>query len=258
MADALDTLTEKEKETLRLLLSGYDAKSMAAYLDLSVHTVNERLRNSRRKLSVSSSREAARMLAQAEASEPNSLVHKPLGDAQLAETTDQSRPSIGRHSGGQRKGVLPLLMIGGILLMSLFLALLMSGANVSETANDTTSQSPATMTVTQSDTAKENAAREWLALVDAANWQGSYDAAGRSFQAPNTVDGWREASELARVPLGGVLMREAIQFQAVNAPPNGFQIVRFRTNFEEREGVIESVTLERENDDWKVVGYFIQ
>ena len=54
------TLTEKEKQTLRQLVSGHDAKSMARELGLSVHTVNERLRDARRKMAVSSSREAAR------------------------------------------------------------------------------------------------------------------------------------------------------------------------------------------------------
>ena len=70
----IQALTEKEKETLRLLVSGYDAKSMARHLGLSVHTVNERLRDARRKMAVSSSREAARQYARANAGPP-----KPLG-----------------------------------------------------------------------------------------------------------------------------------------------------------------------------------
>ena len=41
MASDTPQLTEKEKEPLRLLLLGHDAKSMALALDLSVHTVNE-------------------------------------------------------------------------------------------------------------------------------------------------------------------------------------------------------------------------
>ncbi len=53
-------LSEREKEALRLLLVGYDAKSIANTFGLSVHTVNDRLRDARRKLGVSSSREAAR------------------------------------------------------------------------------------------------------------------------------------------------------------------------------------------------------
>ena len=48
MNTAIETLTEKEKQALRLLVSGHDAKSMARQLGLSVHTINERLRDARR------------------------------------------------------------------------------------------------------------------------------------------------------------------------------------------------------------------
>jgi DNA-binding CsgD family transcriptional regulator len=75
------TLTEKEKQTLRLLVSGHDAKSMARELGLSVHTVNERLRDARRKIGVSSSREAARLLREAEFNAPQSFGDTHLGDA---------------------------------------------------------------------------------------------------------------------------------------------------------------------------------
>ncbi len=74
-------LTDREKQTLRLLLDGHDAKSMARHLDLSVHTVNERLRDARRKLSVSSSREAARLLRQHEGAAPDKSGDSALGDA---------------------------------------------------------------------------------------------------------------------------------------------------------------------------------
>lgn len=71
MNTAIETLTEKEKQALRLLVSGHDAKSMARQLGLSVHTINERLRDARRKLATSSSREAARVLHEAECRTPN-------------------------------------------------------------------------------------------------------------------------------------------------------------------------------------------
>src|SRR3546814_5171012 len=50
----INALTEKEKQTLRLIVRGHDAKSIARNLDLSVHTINERLRDARRKLTVRS------------------------------------------------------------------------------------------------------------------------------------------------------------------------------------------------------------
>ena len=71
MHEGRQSLSEREIETLRLLLAGHDAKSCARTLGLSVHTVNDRLRDARRKLGVSSSREAARILAKAEELAPN-------------------------------------------------------------------------------------------------------------------------------------------------------------------------------------------
>jgi DNA-binding CsgD family transcriptional regulator len=57
------SIPERERDVLRLLVRGHDAKSIARALGLSIHVVNERLRDSRRRLGVSSSREAARLLA---------------------------------------------------------------------------------------------------------------------------------------------------------------------------------------------------
>ncbi|GAA4024955.1 hypothetical protein GCM10022280_27290 [Sphingomonas swuensis] len=80
MVAGVSSLTDREKAALRLLLAGHDAKSIATYLGLSVHTVNERLRGARRKLGVGSSREAARVLAAAENPTGNS-VSKQIGVA---------------------------------------------------------------------------------------------------------------------------------------------------------------------------------
>ena len=66
MSEAPFGLSEKEREVLRLLTQGHDAKSAATSLGLSVHTVNERLREARAKTQSSSSRGAARLLAEIE------------------------------------------------------------------------------------------------------------------------------------------------------------------------------------------------
>ena len=82
MSEPLKSLSEREQDTLRLLLAGHDAKSIARDLGLSVYTVNDRLREARRKLGVSSSREAARLLAQAEGEHPKSLAPTNFGMAE--------------------------------------------------------------------------------------------------------------------------------------------------------------------------------
>lgn len=56
-------LTEKELEILRLLTAGHTVKTIAARLNRSEASINERLREARRKTGVGSSRELARMLA---------------------------------------------------------------------------------------------------------------------------------------------------------------------------------------------------
>jgi DNA-binding CsgD family transcriptional regulator len=110
--EGIETLSEREKETLRLLLAGHDAKSIARHFGLSVHTINERLRDARRKLGVSGSREAARLLAEAERGGANSFADKQIG---------VSGASTGRNAvagAGTRLAWLG----GGMLAMSMIVA----------------------------------------------------------------------------------------------------------------------------------------
>lgn len=82
MSDAdLQKLTPRQKEILRLLLNGHDAKSVGSELGISVHTVTEHLREARRHLGVSSSREAARILRTAESELPENMGPSTLGVA---------------------------------------------------------------------------------------------------------------------------------------------------------------------------------
>lgn len=79
IVSGLQRLTRRQKEVLRLLQAGFDTKSIARELDISVHTVTEHLREARRHLGVSNSREAARLLGQAEAGPPNDMGHTAIG-----------------------------------------------------------------------------------------------------------------------------------------------------------------------------------
>lgn len=118
MTANVQALNEREKETLRLLLQGHDAKSIARDLGISVHTVNERLRASRRKLGVASSREAARTLARFEQGTHNSSVGKGFGVA-----GDHAQENKGHRPDGPRGVKHPaVLAIGGTVIMSLIIA----------------------------------------------------------------------------------------------------------------------------------------
>ena len=252
MDDPYDALTEKEKQALRLMVRGHDAKSMARELSLSVHTINERLRVARRKLGVTSSREAARLLLETERSSPENLVNAKFGDAHRAKRSEPG--SIAQFT---RKRV---LVIGGLftmLALSLIAILAVTHPGAERPIGD-----PATAIETVQLDAFESTASAWLALVDAFDWDGSFAAAGRSFRDPNTVAMWRDASLQARVPLGAVIERKVQTVELTeSAEKDGSGtdrvVVRFATRFENRSDAIETVTLEQEYGEWKVVGYMI-
>lgn len=62
LPSAVEALTDKELEILRLLAAGHTVKSIGARLGRSEASINERLRDARRKTGVGSSRELARHL----------------------------------------------------------------------------------------------------------------------------------------------------------------------------------------------------
>lgn len=249
MEQGYQALTDREKQTLRLLLEGHDAKSIARHFGLSVHTINERLRDARRKLAVSSSREAARRLREIEGTDPEILGDAAMGGAAPAPTDQpRSRPHRLSHRLWQGRWA-----IGVLAMLSLAAATLILTAP-SATRPQAAGTTPATAIA---DTDVSRAARQWLALVDAGQWRESWEATGQAFQSLNTVDVWRSASEKARVPLGAMVSRTLIGEDDAPVPPHGYRIVRFRTVFARRTA-IETLSLDREPAGWKVVGIYIE
>ncbi len=119
-----------------------------------------------------------------------------------------------------------------------------------DTDSGTTQSSP-------SDAEVESAARAWLEAGDAGDVQKAFEMAGESFRKVNTVAGFADASRQARVPLGAVISRELSEIRYLNAPPHGFKEVVFTTRFANRERAVETVTLQKEDGAWKVVGIMI-
>lgn len=244
-------LTEKEKQTLRLLVNGHDAKSIARHLGLSVHTIHERLRDARRKLMVSSSREAARQLRAFEGGTPENGGDTVFGDAPQG---GEAQASI---TGGKAGGVPRFAWLIGGTAMTIAVALyaaiaLWSGGagKVESTAMAAAAQSPAQQQA-------EQAARQWLALVDARDWRAAWSATGSAFRGLNTLEGWSAAVEGAHGPLGAALSRELVTADYSPAPPDGVWTIRFRTRFAKGREAIETLALSHEDDGWRVVGVML-
>lgn len=241
--DGVGALSEKEKQTLRLLLRGHDAKSSARALGLSVHTVNERLRDARRKLAIGSSREAARLLLAHEGATPDLSGDSAIGEAgQVPAVAATTGPENG---GGRFRRT--VIIASGVLAMSLFLVLAALIATPQASA-------PPPAIAEAGDADVLAVAQSWLALLDASRWTDSYARTGAAFRKLNTAARWAAASERVRVPLGAVKIRTLLSHDDVPAPPSGFDMVRFRTDFANKAGAVETVTLDRENGTWRVVG----
>ena len=253
--DGYRALTEKEKQTLRLIARGHDAKSSARSLGLSVHTINERLREARRKMAVSSSREAARLLLHTETVEPAAPTPQLSGDIEFGD--DASRPRTDQESASPMSGVRrPFrrpLIISGVLLMifALGLSALMLATQLAAppTAPDA---APATAPSEAADTA-----RQFLALLDQGRWDESYARTSASFQKLNTLQVWTSVSEDTRAPLGAAESRLFVSQENLPAPPDGYEVIKFQTRFANKPAATETVSLRRENGRWVIAGVII-
>jgi DNA-binding CsgD family transcriptional regulator len=250
-------LTEKEKQTLRLIVRGHDAKSTARSLGLSVHTINERLRDARRKMAVSSSRQAARLLLEAEGGGADPLHPEFLVDTRIGE--DAAGPRMDQGSapvdGAGRRAHRPWIIIG-VLLMTLALALLAFSALPQ--AASIPSPTPPVAARAAPNAEVVDSARRFLALLDQSNWDESYQATAASFRALNTLQVWASVSETARRPLGAMISRTFASEENLPAPPHGYEVVKFRTRYANRAAAVETVTLDREDGGWRVVGVMIE
>lgn len=262
MHDGFQALSEREKDALRLLSGGHDAKSIASSLRLSVHTVNERLREARRKMGVTSSREAARLLAEAERRDPNFLGDKQFGGA---------APSITVKEDGQPRrpqGAAPVIiwLVGGLLIMLLIVGAAMLSSAFFGTSGSQVSMADSFDVSANSQSVSESAgsrsARAWVALLDTRHWKESWDSAGTLFRTQISKESWDSTIRPVRLPLGPVLSRALETITKTtslpNAPAGEYEVIQFKTSFAQKRDAIETIILAREGSNWKVNGYFIR
>lgn len=253
--NGLNELSEREKEALRLVLWGHDAKSIARSLNLSVHTVNERLRDARRKLSVTSSREAARLLGEAEHWTPNSVGDKQIGVVRKDAVHSDGAPD-------QTQVRIRTLLLGGTLFMSVVIAALLLSSTFAGSNGTGLAAPVVTRGTSTSQSAAINSARVWVSLVDAQRWEKSWSSAGTIFKSQLTAQAWAAAIQPVRKPLGAVssrvLQSATKQGSLPGAPAGEYQLVEFKTGFANKKAAVETVVLSRESAGWKVVGYFIR
>lgn len=250
----MNGLSQREKAVLRLIQAGHTAKSAGAELGLSVHTVNDYLREARKKLGVNSSKEAARALAKQDELPPNSIAPYQLGMG-AAQTRHHNGPPSPTPASDR---TIIRWITGGTAMFAIVLSAALMSVGGPPPHN---SADPRSVTVRQTDAAAKPAL-EWVVLTDRGDWKASWEKAGSLFRGSVTAAAWADQVEPVRKPLGKVVRRVVKSVKDYSelpgAPAGSYRIVEFHTNFAKAPGAVETVVMAQEGNSWKIVGYFIK
>lgn len=111
--------------------------------------------------------------------------------------------------------------------------------------------------------AAEEAAKTWLATVDAGRYGESWDAAAALFRKALSRTQWEESLRKVRAPLGKVLARRLRGAQYTTslpgAPAGEYVVLQYDSSFEGSKAATETVTPMKDPDGvWRVSGYYIK
>jgi hypothetical protein len=107
------------------------------------------------------------------------------------------------------------------------------------------------------------AASSWLALVDAGNYQASWQQAAGLFQSAVTEQSWASAAQAARAPLGTIQSRQVESTTYTRtlpgAPDGEYVVIKYTSRFAGKASAVETVTPLKEKDgSWRVSGYYVR
>ena len=110
--------------------------------------------------------------------------------------------------------------------------------------------------------AAKRAARAWLALVDAMQYEASWKEAASLFKAQVSTTDWAKAVAGVRRPLGDLVARDLMSATYATslpgAPDGEYVVLQFETRFENKAQAVETVTPMLDEGHWRVSGYYIR
>ena len=111
--------------------------------------------------------------------------------------------------------------------------------------------------------AANDAAQQWLALVDQARYGQSWDEASSYFRQKVTKEQWVQMVTKERGPRGKVESRQfklaELKTDVPDAPPGKYMVMQYRTKFSDAGAMIETITPMLDKDGkWKISGYVIK
>lgn len=108
----------------------------------------------------------------------------------------------------------------------------------------------------------EEAALNWLSLLDTENYQESWETAANIFRQQVSPEQWQQAISKVRKPFGLVrsreLMSQTYTTSLPGAPDGEYVVLQFQTEFDNKSMAVETVTPMLDGDEWLVTGYFVR
>ena len=116
---------------------------------------------------------------------------------------------------------------------------------------------------TAAETAAEDSATKWLALVDAGDYAGSWEEAAPFFKNAVSKEQWVKQLTAVRGPLGKLISRKlksaTYRTSLPGAPDGQYVVIQYDSTFEHKTSAVETVTPMLSKDgQWRVSGYFIR
>ena len=107
------------------------------------------------------------------------------------------------------------------------------------------------------------AAKAWLALVDAGQYQESWASAASFFKGAVSQEKWRQQMQAFRQPLGKMTSRKLKSAKYTKtlpgAPDGEYVVIQYQTSFAKKKSAVETITPMLDSDGkWKVSGYYIK
>jgi Protein of unknown function (DUF4019) len=105
------------------------------------------------------------------------------------------------------------------------------------------------------------AGEKWLALLDDQKYEESWKQASSMFRDEVKQEQWIASLRRFRDPMGSLVSRTVARVdfsKTLRAAPDGeYAIIHFTTDFKDKSGVTERLTLVKENGEWRAAAYAI-
>jgi hypothetical protein len=102
----------------------------------------------------------------------------------------------------------------------------------------------------------------WLEKVDSGSYSESWSLTGKMFKSQLSDNKWAETLEKSRKPLGEKITRKLksskFNTSLPGVPDGEYVVVQFTSKFTKKQKAIETVTTVLEDEQWKVVGYYLK